>query len=907
MRQLYITFILALPFLAAYSQSTKKENEVLQKLDELLFDSRYDEVVLLANQSTTNDNQLALLIGNKKSEALIRQGKFEEANAVLQQLLTQIKSSSLAEPYHSITKSNMGFLYLNQGRNDLALEILVPASAELQQTGASLEAAQALTYLGLVYLNTGKYVQAEQQQLMALSIRKDHLPEMHELLAASYNDLGLIYSRLDLDKALDNYEKATTLYANLHGEDHPKFAIANTNLGVVYLALGLYGDAINYFDTALKIWEKRSIQPNSSKAFVLRYLGETYSKMGNLIAAQEYYNKALTMYETVHGKKHPDVAFMHMVIGDVFQSQSQYEAALRAYQQSLIANVSDFNSLDIANHPTGKNFYSGTQLLYSLMSKAETLEARHLGKTLKLSDLTLGLTALQVCDSLIDRLRQQTSNEADKISLGNIASEIYADGVRISHLLSEVSFTNRYTYRELSFYFAEKSKSAVLQEAISDANAKSFANIPADLLEEEKSLKAAMAMVNQKLAQKPSEEEEKYLRETAFHLNQSYVEFTQQLEQKFPDYFNLKFNATLPSVKQIQELLDEQTALLSYFIDENEAGSNRLYTYTVTRKSFVIKDQAIPADYDKLLSGYRNSLYFSSLNTFIPTSRSLYRLLIPRGLPTDIKNLVILPAGRMSVIPFEALLTKAVRVDPAASFKNLPYLIKDYSIRYEFSAGLLLQKKISKEPLQITSARLLAPISFPEKDNLNNLPGTELEVNEIAKFLQTKNITCDVLLSKKANETIIKEEDLKNFTLIHFATHGIVDEDNPELSRIFLQNDSEAEDGNLYSGEIYNLHLNANLVTLSACQTGLGKISKGEGVIGLSRALVYAGAKNLIVSFWSVADESTAEFMTRFYQILLQNQGRTFTNGLREAKLEIIEQNTYAAPYYWAPFILIGF
>jgi CHAT domain-containing protein len=124
---------------------------------------------------------------------------------------------------------------------------------------------------------------------------------------------------------------------------------------------------------------------------------------------------------------------------------------------------------------------------------------------------------------------------------------------------------------------------------------------------------------------------------------------------------------------------------------------------------------------------------------------------------------------------------------------------------------------------------------------------------------------------------------------------------------VFLRSDSESEDGNLYSGEIYNLHLNANLVTLSACQTGLGKISKGEGVIGLSRALVYAGARNIIVSFWSVADESTSELMTNFYQTLLQKQNVSFSEGLRESKLELIRKGKYAAPYYWAPFILIGF
>jgi CHAT domain-containing protein len=116
-----------------------------------------------------------------------------------------------------------------------------------------------------------------------------------------------------------------------------------------------------------------------------------------------------------------------------------------------------------------------------------------------------------------------------------------------------------------------------------------------------------------------------------------------------------------------------------------------------------------------------------------------------------------------------------------------------------------------------------------------------------------------------------------------------------------------SEDGNLFAGEIYNLNLNASLVTLSACQTGLGKISKGEGVIGLSRALVYAGAKSLIVSFWSVADESTAELMKDFYREMLQHPQATFSTNLRQAKLRLIQNEKYTAPYYWAPFILIGF
>ncbi|HEY6437907.1 MAG TPA: CHAT domain-containing protein, partial [Ignavibacteriaceae bacterium] len=453
---------------------------------------------------------------------------------------------------------------------------------------------------------------------------------------------------------------------------------------------------------------------------------------------------------------------------------------------------------------------------------------------------------------------------------------------------------------EMSFYFAEKSKSAVLLEAISDTNAKSFANIPDELLEEEKNLKAAVALISQKLAQKPSEDEEKYLRESLFSLNRSYQDFTKRLESQYPEYFNLKFNPASPSITQLQNLLPDKTALISYFIDEINA---RVYTYIISKKKFSISDKALSKEYDKYITGLRNSLYFMEVQTFSGISRKLYQMLIPKRIPRHINDLVIIPTGRMGIIPFETLLTVEVKGKP--DFKSLPYLLKKYSVRYEFSAGLVLQKK--RDAATIKSVLLCAPVIFPEKDNLNDLPGTETEVNTIANLFKGKNIGTQVYLKEHANETVIKSSSIKNYSLVHFATHGVVDENSPELSRIFLQTDSEAEDGNLFAGEIYNLELNAQLVALSACQTGLGKISKGEGVIGLSRALVYAGAKSIIVSFWSVADESTATLMTDFYRQLLENPSSNYSRDLQKAKLNLLQQGDYSAPYYWAPFILIGF
>lgn len=901
MQKIILTLLLLTGFLVL-AQTTNQS--LLNQVEGLIFDSRFNEAIEKVDQAGVKDPDVTILLANKKAEALIGLGKLDEADEVLQSILTKISQSNNQSLLKAITQSNIGFLYLNQAKFEQSLKELSEATHSLQQTGNALETARALSNLGLVYNSTGKYLQAEEQFQMAMSLRQAELPDTHELIAASYNNLGLVYSQIDINKAIDYYEKASGIYEKLHGKDHPKMAVANTNLGMAYLSLEFYGDAINYFETALEIGNKINPEPNASKAFVLSNLGYTYSKLNNKKAAMEFYEKALAMYLASHGNKHPDVAASYNLIGNIYQSDDKFDEALKNYQRALIANISDFNSENILANPSGDNFYNGNQLLYSMMYKAQTLEAKHLGKTLKLSDLELSLNTLLECDSLIDRLRQQTTNEADKISLGAIAHAVYADGVRIAFLLNNVAFKNRKIYREQSFYFAEKSKSAVLLDAISETNAKSFAGVPDNLLEEERNLKSALALVAQKLAQKPSEEEEKYLRETAYHLNQSYQSFIQNLEQQYPEYFNLKYNSSSPSIAQIQSLIDTKTAVLSYFIDDSEQNGSRLYTFIITHKSFIVKDHALPNDYDRNITGLRNGLYYMNENVYIQSARSLYKLLMPTKIPRSIKELVILPTGRMSVIPFEVLLSKNVK-HTNAPYSTLPYLIKQTGIRYEFSAGLLIQKK-SGTRNGIRSALLCAPVSFPEKDNLSDLPGTEQEVNTIHNLFANKNITNLVLLNKKANEASLKSDDLSEYSLIHLATHGIVDENNPELSRIFLQSNSDAEDGNLYSGEIYNLRLNAELVTLSACQTGLGKISKGEGVIGLSRALVYAGAKNLIVSFWSVADESTAELMTDFYGLMLENSSISYSENLKKAKLNLMK-GKYAAPYYWAPFILIGF
>ena len=869
-------------------------------IDSLLFDAQYDKAIewIDTQLKKTSSTDLKLLLENKKAEALIRSGKFKDAETLLKEL--SVKSSTSYQ--QAIVQTNYGSLYLNQGRNDLSLDALQAALQNLQKDNKenSLDAAQALAYLGNLYRTTGKYAQAEEQLSMALAIRQKYFKENNEWIAASYNDLGLVFSQIDYDKALDFYEKARKIYEKLHGKDHPKIAIANTNSGFIYAKLELYGDAINNFESALKTWEKIYPQPHPTKAFLLFSLGETYQKLKNQKAALGYYERALTMYESSYGKKHPDIATVLNALGSLQLSEGKFNEALVYYQKALKANVRNFDVDDIGQNPGLENFYHGNTLLYSLLYKAQALEARYYGKTLKLPDLELAVKTLQVCDTLIDRLRQHITNEADKISLGVIANDVYANGIRMAYETGQVAFSKKKWYA-LSFFFAEKSKSAVLLEAISDVNAKSFARIPDNLLQQEKNLKSSIALTAQQLAQKPAEQEERQLRETAFNLNRSYEAFTKQLEVSFPEYFNLKFNSASPSIAELQSKMDNKTAIISYFIDDK---INHLYIFLITQRHYKIIDRPISKEFDKYITGLRNSLYFNELETYKQAAEKLSADLIPKNIPSFITDIVILPTGRLSIIPFETLFTKEVKhIDAQNPF---PYLLNRYSIRYEFSASLILQKSLVK-PNASSSIFLCAPVTFKAKDHLSELPGTELEVKEISQLFASHNSKSAIFIRQQADEKLAKSGTLKDFSYLHFATHGIVDEKSPELSRIFLQSNSDAEDGNLFTGEIYNLELNANLVTLSACQTGLGKISKGEGVIGLSRALVYAGAKNIVVSFWSVADESTAQLMTDFYRQMLENTSSSYSQNLRKAKLNLIKVAKYQSPYYWAPFVLIGF
>ncbi len=786
-----------------------------------------------------------------------------------------------------------GNTYLRTGRIDKALENL--KNAEMLIEVDNIEAAECYDDLGVIYTTNGNQELALQYLQKALAIRQAQ-SENQILAADSYNNIGRVYLNDEPLQAIIFFNRALAIYTEKLGKKHPKVAVVYSNMAFANANQSNYNDALTYLDQVAQIYEAIYPDDHPNKAFTMNNQGRIMEMKGDYEGALSYQNSALNMYLDLYGTKHPEVANTHFLIGSVYQKTGDYPEAIEAFQKSIYANLFDQDYADIYSLPEVRDYFNADILLTSLQSKAQSLEAYHYSKTLKLKDINSSLSTLVKCDELISQIRQIRFNEADKLKLGEIASQIYENGIGIATYLSERTFKKDY-YLNQAFNFCERSKSSILLSAINDTNAKQFAGIPNSELAVEDSLKTEIGFLEQRLAQLSKEEDIQSAKIELLKYQNALRDFISRLETRYPEYYDLKYNTELAGIPQIQSTLDEKSVLLSYFI-----GTERIYIFQISNDKARLHNLPKDDRFVQLVSGFRNAIKFYVDETFSTTSYALQSQLIPK-LDDEIEQLIIIPDAVIGSIPFEALVYEK---SLSNSIKENKYLINKYAVGYDYAATLFVNKAKNTTFSDQNGILLAAPVTFESNGQfLQQLPDSKKEIDEIEKLFSSAQMKTVSSTGPDASEEMIKSISLADFQFIHLATHGIVNQSKPELSRVFLC-PGDMEDGSLYSGEIYNLKFNANLVTLSACETGLGQVAKGEGIVGLSRALQYAGAQNLIVSLWQVADQSTADLMIEFYNHSLNNSQKGYADDLRAAKLSLLRSDDYYNPYFWAPFILIG-
>lgn len=337
-----------------------------------------------------------------------------------------------------------------------------------------------------------------------------------------------------------------------------------------------------------------------------------------------------------------------------------------------------------------------------------------------------------------------------------------------------------------------------------------------------------------------------------------------------------------------------------------------------------------------------------NLTAFVAAANALYKAAVePAAGMIGEKRLLIVADGALNYIPFEAL----VKTTDGADYASLSYLVKTNEVVYAPSASVVAAIRSTSSTDRGSGRKVLVvadPI-FNSSDprlkagpatqsvgevrglglglesaisdvtgsaggpsasgglQLARLSGTRTEADEIAKIAKAGGGQADVWTDLNASEENIRTRDVTNYRVVHIATHGLLDTERPQFTGVVLSLvGNKTGDGFLRTDEIFNLRMGAPLVMLSACETGLGKEKRGEGVIGLTRAFMYAGAPTVGVSLWSVADKSTAELMTDFYKRLLAPSPQPPSSAMRDAQVAMISGKKYSAPFYWAPFVIVG-
>jgi CHAT domain-containing protein/Tfp pilus assembly protein PilF len=835
--------------------------------------------------------------------------------------------------------NNIGTTYDKLGNYEKAMEFYNNAEKLItkQEGDSSL-------LISDVYINKGNLYNRQMQNDIAieyynkaLTIKAKFLSSDNLQLANVYNNIGTIYQKNeDYKSALTHFDKALMIRQKVRGDNNPDVAESYNNIANIFLKTNRFAEALEKYKKAEQIYSEFYPNGNILLGNTYNNIGTSYSKENNPDSAIVYFNKSINLYKNIFGDKHPSLSLIYNNLGDLYLKINDFNSALKYYQLSLSANHQYFPvTSPVDEIPLMNGYFDQSVFLNSILSKASAYILRYISadSTKKeMKDLHLALKHYVLGDSLVANMRKSTITKADKIALGETALKCYEGAIEVCTELANFSSDkdSALFFKSKAFSFAEKSKASALLEAMAGQDAMKFSSVPDSLKIKENNLSADISYCEKLLADRPKNEAS--VRNQLFRFNQEYNNLIKDIETRYPDYNSLKYAGKTTSLNELQNIIDPATQVRMYVI-----GYSYIYIFCISKNDLEIFTHKVYPSIGDTIKKYRDCLISQSIKysqEYREISNRLYSYLFPGNPDSEsIKNLVIIPDGKLGQIPFETLLYEK-HTGSIYAYQDYPYLLKKYAISYSFSASLFYQR-ITK-PSQSNAYQLVAFAPVFTNENTKNiildnrggqltmdggekltslyksispLLSSENEVKEIYSIFDKNGYRSKALLFSSAQKDFILGDSLRNYNIIHFATHGFVNSESPELSGIQLAITNKINDeGILYSGDIYNLKLKAELVVLSACETGLGKITKGEGIIGLSRAFLYAGASNLIVSLWKVSDVSTSELMIEFYKNILGEKevNHSYSSDLRSAKLKLISDKKFAKPYYWSPFILLG-
>lgn len=842
--------------------------------------------------------------------------------------------------------SNIGAYLLQIGEYDAALQSYQRALTLEKRLGNEGKLRYILTGLGWTYMHLGNAEDAVQQFQQALA------------LSRKAGDTGLETSALDglgrsyrqgghLQNALETYTESLNLTQKM--KDPSTEAKLLYSLGCLYQDLGETDEALEYFQKSIVL--QQSVGNKNYEVRALIEIARILLAGSDPTAALEALGQALARSREAEVQAIPtlEAAVLH-VQGRAQLEQGDPQQALAALNESLRLRreIGD----PIAEAFTRLDIGAAEQALGNLERAAAEFD-RALETGQRTQATMLQMTAL-FRRARLERDRGDLRAASDRIGqalklLESVRAGMGSDRLRLSFLASRQSYY-RFSldvlmrldaerpgegFAAAAFAISEQARSRALLDLLAEGRIHVEQGIALELSRQETAIGYRLSEVQRKIIEELSTAAPDQVKVASLQKDlDSLEDQREQLQWRFwrehPHYAEVRYPQLL-ELPAVQGLLDDRTALLEYALGEE--GS---YLFVVTRSGFQSHRLPEAGRLGDLVRQMRAGLEKPgrrNLGAYEQAAWQLYQeLLAPAAGTLKGKRLVIAPDGVLHHLSFEALLT-----GPPGSrgLADLPYLVRDHAVSYVPSASVLASLRTPRDRAPASAEppkQLLAfgdPVYSPEEEagrraeavqaaepirgeaeegerwRMPRLEGTGREVAEIARIYPPGEVA--VYIREDASEENIKNNPfLASAHRIHIATHGVVDERRPELSGLVLtRGEGSPEDGVLQVYEVFNLSLNADLVVLSACETGLGKEVTGEGLVGLTRAFLYAGTPAVVVSLWRVADTSTPELMVRFYRGL--DQDEDMAEALRRSKLAMIQGGGVRAhPYYWSPFVLVG-
>jgi CHAT domain-containing protein/Tfp pilus assembly protein PilF len=838
----------------------------------------------------------------------------------------------------------LGRVSVETGEAGKALEYFdqsLKAYRELQDRSAL---AEVVNNVGITYARRGEYRMALENYQECLRLARELGRRGSEAIVL--NNIGSIHSDLgEYQKALDSYTASLEISRSL--EDRQSVAIDLHNIASVYAALGDRPRALKYYGEALELL--RATGARYSIGNTLNNIGASYGDLGNYKAALETHLEALSYRRAVgdadgEGVSLTNIGKCYDKMGDREKGRDNLERAVEILRASGRRDrlVAALRSLGALHRSAGDFSAASDRLAEALVISREIRdrkgEAEGLAELARVErdrgDFAKARDRADEALDVFESIRQDVMSPALRASL--VASVRDVQELMIEALIHLDAHQPERGFAAAALLASERGRARSLLELLGEGGAEIRRGVDAGLLARERELEqlvsAKAAIETRRLSGKHNDLEaaaaEKELDELTVELEQTQG----RIRAASPQYAELTRPAPLGLNAIRSRVLDDDTVLLEYSL-----GAAKSFLWVVTGTSIDVHELPAKSEIESVARQVYELLTARNRKppnetpaaradrvrqadaAYLAAARKASEMLLgPAASRIAGKRLLIVGEGVLKYLPFAAL------PDPEA---DVPLIAKHeivtapsasvMAVLRQETAGRKSAPKILAvlaDPVFSAGDSRIGPIaktslrsgSEPDMQEFMRLRFSRAEADAIAR--RAPPATTFKALDFEASRDAAMKPELGDYRIVHFATHSLLDNEHPELSGVVLSlvdRNGQPQNGFLRLYDVYNLRLGADLVVLSACRTALGKEIKGEGLIGLTRGFLYAGAPRVVATLWEIDDRTTAEVMTKFYQGMLDRNERP-AKALRAAQIALWRTKGWDAPYYWAAFTLEG-